>query len=107
METLRKKYLATVEVTFENYAAYDTDQAAGIILTVPVGEKGLYGTCVFHRSWNKDREWSLTKQPLPIPVDFVQQLRYLEAVKASDGKSETIDSLKKEFCEKGTPNADL
>ena len=107
MGTMHKKYTAVVELVFENQAAYDADQAAGIILHVPVGEKGLYGTCVFHSGWDKDRDWSLATQPLPVPVDFVHQLRYLEAVKASDGKSETIDSLKKEFCEKRTANADL
>ena len=97
METMRKKYTALVELVFENQAAYDADQAAGIILHVPVGEKGLYGTCVFHSGWDKDRDWSLATQPLPVPVDFVHQLRYLEAVKASDGKSETIEALKSEF----------
>jgi hypothetical protein len=107
METLYKKYSAVVELVFENQEAYDTDRAAGISLHVPVGDKGLYGTCVFHRSWNKDREWSLTTQPLPVPVDFVQQLRYLEAVKASDGSPETIEALKDEFLKKCRPNANL
>ena|SRR5258708_7601272 len=97
METMRKKYTAVVELVFENQAAYDADQAAGIILHVPVGEKGLYGTCVFHSGWNKDRDWSLTTQPLPVPVDFVHQLRYLEAVNASDGKPETIQALANEY----------
>ena len=107
MKTLHKKYSAVVELTFEDQEAYDSDRAAGITLTVPVGDKGLHGTCVFHRSWNKDREWGLTTQPLPVPVDFVHQLRYLEAVKTSDGRPETIESLKKEFCKKRTANADL
>jgi len=91
METIIKKYPTIVEVTFENQSAYDADQAAGIILHVPVGEKGLYGTYVFQEGINR----------------FVHQLRYLEAVKVSDHRPETIDSLKKEFCEKRTANADL
>jgi len=81
METLIKKYPATVEVTFENQAAYDAGNAAAINLRVPVGENfcGTY------------------RQPVSVPVDFVHKIRYLEAVKASDGKPETIQALVNEY----------
>ena len=99
---ITKKYLAEVELVFEDQEAYDSDRAAGITLKVPVGDR-LYGTCVFVRADGRVPVGVVGT----VPVEFVHQLRYLEAVKASDGKSETIDSLRKEFCEKRTANADL
>ena len=70
-----------VEVIFENEAAYDAGNATAINLRVRVGEN-LCGTY---------------KQPVSVPVDFVHKLRYLEAVRASDGKPETIQALVNEY----------
>jgi len=53
----------------------------------------------FHSGQNENRDRCPTEQPFPVPVSFVRQLRYLEAVKVSDGKAETIESLKKIFTE--------
>jgi hypothetical protein len=81
METIIKNYPSIVEVTFENQAAYDAGNATAINLRVPVGEN-LCGTY---------------RQPVSVPVDFVHKLRYLEEVKASDGKPETIQALANEY----------
>src|SRR6266404_7311436 len=91
------EYPAVVKIVFENQEAYESDRAAGIHLTVPVGDKGLYGKCVFHSGQNENRDRWPIEQPFPVPVSFVNQLRYLEAVKASDGKPETIESLKNKW----------
>ena len=81
MEILIKRYPAVVEVVFENEAAYDAGNASAIHLTVPVAENlcGVY------------------KQPVSVPVDFVHKLRYLEEVKGSDGRPETIQALMNEY----------
>jgi hypothetical protein len=81
METLYKKYPAVVELVFENQAAYDADRAVAIHVRVPIADKGLYGNTHVY----------------PVPFEFVRQLRYLEAVKISDGGPETIERLKGEF----------
>jgi hypothetical protein len=81
METLIKKYPAVVEVIFENQADYDAGRASAINLSVPA-EDNICGTY---------------RQPVSVPVDFVHKLRYLEAVKASDGKPETIQTLVNEY----------
>lgn len=87
METVVKKYPAVVEVTFENQGAYDAGTASAINLRVRVGDN-LCGTY---------------RQPVSVPADFVRKLRYLEDVKASDGKPETIQTLVNEYFERRTP----
>ncbi len=72
------EYPAVVKIVFENQEAYESDRAAGIHLTVPVGDKGLYGKCVFHSGQNENRDRCPIEQPFPVPVSFVNQLRYLE-----------------------------
>ena len=89
---ITKKYLAEVELVFEDQVGYDSDRAAGITLKVPVGDR-LNGTCMFVRADGTVPVGSVGT----VPTEFIHQLRYLEAVQASDGKSETIEAQKKEF----------
>ena len=89
---ISKRYSAEVELVFEDQEAYDSDRAAGITLKVPVGDP-LNGTCIFVRADGTVPVGVVGT----VPVEFVHQLRYLEAVQASDGKSETIEALKNEF----------
>jgi hypothetical protein len=67
----------------------------GITLKAPVWDR-LNGTCVFVRADGTVPVGVVGT----VPVEFVHQLRYLEAIKASDGKSENVESLKNEFSRK-------
>jgi hypothetical protein len=84
IQTVRKKYEgAVVEVLFENQEAHDADRGAVINVTVPFA----------------DGKYAYTGIPVGAEDNkrFVRQLRFLEALDASDGKPETILRLREEF----------